>query len=59
MNGEKHMNTKVWESLFRLFPLVEYHDAFEKQFGLLGDLQLEYVSGSKDIERMLQLKPKK
>ena len=59
MNGEKHMNTKVWESLCSgSFPLVEHHDAFEKQFGLLGDLQLEYVSGSKDIERMLQLGPR-
>ena len=54
MNGEKHEYKGMGKPLFRLFSFGGTHDAFEKQFGLLGDLQL-VCSGSKDIERMLQL----
>lgn len=60
MNGKKHMNTKVWESLCSgSYPLVEHHNAFEKQFGLIGELQLEYVSGPEDIEHMLEAGPRR
>ena len=59
MDGNKHMNTKVWESLCAgSFPLVEHHHAFENQFGLSGELQLEYVSDAKDIEHVLEAGPR-
>ena len=59
MNGKKHMNTKVWESLCSgSYPLVEHHNAFENQFGLSGELKLEYISGPEDIERMLGAGPR-
>ena len=59
MNGQKHMNTKVWESLCSgSYPLVEHHDAFEKQFGLSDDLQIEFISSLEDFERILASGPR-
>ena len=50
MNNKIHMNTKVWEAICSgSYPIVERHSAFEQQYGLVGELAINYAHNEDEI----------
>ena len=54
MNNKIHMNTKVWEAICSgSYPIVERHSAFEQQYGLVGELAINYAHNEDEIQRLI------
>lgn len=55
MNGKIHMNTKFFEAIASgSYPIVEKHIAFENQFKLIGENQIQYCHTAEDIHRLIE-----